>query len=117
MKTTRVRVVRSHILGANRFAEVGDILDLPEHTAIERISNGSCEPAPAPPEPALEAPAGEGGVLSAGESGEEADASTDETTDETTGGDDESGDDQDETNDQNAGTAQGKGRGRKGKAK
>jgi hypothetical protein len=57
MKTTRVRVVRSHILGANRFAEVGDILDLPEHTAIERISNGSCEPAPAPPEPAPEAPA------------------------------------------------------------
>jgi HK97 family phage major capsid protein len=58
MRSTRVRVTRSHVLGAGRYAEVGDILDLPEHVAVERIGNGSCEPAPAPPEPAPEAPAG-----------------------------------------------------------
>lgn len=55
MKTVRVRVIRSHILGANRFAEVGDILDLPEGTAIERMHSGTVELAP--PEPAPEAPA------------------------------------------------------------
>ena len=55
MKTVRVRVIRSHILGASRFAEVGDILDLPEGVAIERMHSGSVEAAP--PEPAPEAPA------------------------------------------------------------
>ena len=52
---TRVRVIRSHVLGAGRYAEVGDILDLPEGTAIERMHSGSVEPAP--PELAPEPPA------------------------------------------------------------
>jgi hypothetical protein len=51
MNTVRVRVVRSHVLGWNRFAEVGDILDLPESVAVERVNNGSCELAPQDPAP------------------------------------------------------------------
>lgn len=60
MTTVRVKVIRSHILGAGRFAEVGDILDLPEHVATERITNGSVEPAP--PEPTLESPSSDGDI-------------------------------------------------------
>ena len=108
MKTTRVRIIRSHVLGAGRYAEVGDILDLPEHVAIERINNGSCEPAPAPPEPAPEAPAGEEGE------------GTSETTDEIADGDEESDDSTDEGQDETTDSAAGakkKGRGKKEKAK
>lgn len=49
MKTVRVRVTRGHVLGAGRYAEVGQLLDLPEGVAIERIGTGACEPAPAEP--------------------------------------------------------------------
>ncbi len=64
MSTTRVRVIRSHILGAGRYAEVGEILDLPERVATERITNGSVEPAPLPPEPVLESLSSTGEVPS-----------------------------------------------------
>lgn len=118
MRTTRVRVIRSHVLGAGRYAEVGDILDLPEAVAIERVNNGSCEPAPAPPEPAPEAPAGEEGQPSGEGQGEG--EGEGESTDETAGGDEkseDSGDDgQDETTDSAGGTPK-KGRGKKEKAK
>ena len=65
MRTTRVRVIRSHVLGVNRYAEVGDVLDLPDAVAIERIHNGSVEPAP--PEPAPEAPEGAEGEADPGD--------------------------------------------------
>jgi hypothetical protein len=105
-----------HVLGAGVFARVGDILDLPEHVAIERISNGSCEPAPAPPEPAPEAPAGEEGQLSGEGQGEGTDEITDETADGDEGSEDSGDDGQDETTDSAGGTPK-KGRGKKEKAK
>lgn len=114
--TTRVRVVRMHVLGAGVFARVGDILDLPEAVAIERISNGSCEPAPAPPEPAPEAPVGEEGQPSGEGEGE----GTDETTDDSGAGEEESEDSFDGGDEEPTDTAGGppkRGRGKKEKAK
>jgi hypothetical protein len=49
----RCRVIMSHVLGGGKIAEVGDILDLPESVAIQRIHAGRCIPAPeTPPESA-----------------------------------------------------------------
>jgi len=45
----RVQVVTRHTLGGGAIAEVGDLLDLPERVAIERIHTGRCIPAPAAP--------------------------------------------------------------------
>lgn len=41
MKTLRVVVTRSHRLSVDRIVEVGEVLDLPEHVAIERISTNA----------------------------------------------------------------------------
>lgn len=51
MRTVTVRVLRSHIVGPGQIAEVGDVLELPEHVATLRINIGMCEPAPAEPPP------------------------------------------------------------------
>lgn len=41
MKTLRVVVTRSHRLSVDRIVEVGEVLDLPENVAIERISTNA----------------------------------------------------------------------------
>jgi hypothetical protein len=45
----RVQVIQSHTLGGGKIAEVGDILELPDGVAIERIHYGRVIPAPFDP--------------------------------------------------------------------
>lgn len=67
MKTVRVVVTRSHRHSLDRIVEVGEVLDLPEATAIERITTGAVKAAPQ--ESAPEAPAVLANVMAAGETG------------------------------------------------
>ena len=55
----RVIVVKSHITGIGTHADKGDVLDLPDWTAHERIKLELVRPAP--PEPAAEESAATGG--------------------------------------------------------
>ncbi len=47
MKTVRVVVTRSHRHSMDRIVEVGEVLDLPEHVATERMTTGAVKAAPA----------------------------------------------------------------------
>lgn len=47
MKTVRCIVTRSHRHSMERIVEVGEVLDLPEHVAVERTTTGAVKVAPA----------------------------------------------------------------------